>query len=337
MGDNDDPAIPVHLQSELNAYKQAGGDKRERPSTDALQMPVTPTYADAQQAPERSLADEVVIMRKELAGEFSYVVSPKNRFLKRWDLATMFALFFTAFITPVEVGFTSEMTWWDALFYVNRLVDIVFISDLFLQFNLAYRDDDKGGQLIKSRTMIAKRYMKGWFIIDISSCVPFGVLLPVPRQMRLLRLLKLLKLARVAKASRLLARYETAISVSYATRDMMKFGFLLVVASHWMACLWGLTDTMVREDATDLDTVTWVTAVASGKEMDAASIHDRYVVALYFTIYTVRPPSTALCVLVASRGGGCSGPRRASEKRPTPPQPPAPPSPPPLRGGAWWV
>ena len=76
------------------------------------------------------------------------------------------------------------------------------------QFNLAYRDETKGGQMVKSRKLIARRYLKGWFTIDLISIVPFE-LLTVPPQMkmvRLIRLLRLLKLARVLKASRLLAR-----------------------------------------------------------------------------------------------------------------------------------
>ena len=245
--------------------------------------------------------EQVERMRARLAMNYSYVILPNHKYLQRWDLVTMLALIFTALVTPVEVGFTSKaLGITDALFIVNRSVDLVFICDLVLQFNLSYRDELKGGQLIKSRKAIARRYLRGWFSVDFVSVIPFE-LLPVPpsfKMMRLIRLLRLLKLARVLKASRMLARYETVIDLTYAQRDMVKFSIMIIVMAHWLACLWGLVDTMARGPR-DTDTMTWVTyalkswdheADAEGNfdtsySFDIASVHDRYVVSLYFVMY----------------------------------------------------
>ena len=245
--------------------------------------------------------EQVERMRARLAMNYSYVILPNHKYLQRWDLVTMLALIFTALVTPVEVGFTSKaLGITDALFIVNRSVDLVFICDLILQFNLSYRDELKGGQLIKSRKAIARRYLRGWFSVDFVSVIPFE-LLPVPpsfKMMRLIRLLRLLKLARVLKASRMLARYETVIDLTYAQRDMVKFSIMIIVMAHWLACLWGLVDTMARGPR-DTDTMTWVTyalkswdheADAEGNfdtsySFDIASVHDRYVVSLYFVMY----------------------------------------------------
>ena len=38
----------------------------------------------------------------------------------------------------------------------------------------------------------------------------------------------------------MLARYEARLSVSYATLSMAKLFGMMVVVSHWVACLWGL-------------------------------------------------------------------------------------------------
>ena len=78
--------------------------------------------------------------------------------------------------------------------------------------------------MIKNHKLIATRYLKTWFIMDLVSIIPFE-LLPLPptfRAMRLIRLLRLLKLARVLKASSVIARYETRMSMSYAQRDIIK-------------------------------------------------------------------------------------------------------------------
>ena len=44
-------------------------------------------------------------------------------------------LFFIATVTPFEVGFLSMKV--DPLFYINRVVDAVFIMDIVLNFFLA--------------------------------------------------------------------------------------------------------------------------------------------------------------------------------------------------------
>ena len=46
---------------------------------------------------------------------------------------TMICLLFVAVVTPVEVGFTTELEWWSPLFTINRVVDLVFLFDLLLQ------------------------------------------------------------------------------------------------------------------------------------------------------------------------------------------------------------
>ena len=56
---------------------------------------------------------------------------------RRWDYLTFAALIFTATVTPVEVGFLrgGEI---DLLFWINACVDTIFITDILVQFVLAY-------------------------------------------------------------------------------------------------------------------------------------------------------------------------------------------------------
>merc|ERR1712224_96879 len=113
-----------------------------------------------------------------------------------------------------------------------------------------YRDETRGFVMIKNHKLIATRYLKTWFIMDLVSIIPFE-LLPLPptfRAMRLIRLLRLLKLARVLKASSVIARYETRMSMSYAQRDIIKMSVYTIIVSHWMACIMGITDSLLRPD-----------------------------------------------------------------------------------------
>ena len=46
------------------------------------------------------------------------------------------------------------------------------------QFFLAYREDSKegGGRLVKDLSKIRKHYLRGWFSLDVASCLPFDVI-----------------------------------------------------------------------------------------------------------------------------------------------------------------
>ena len=48
--------------------------------------------------------------------------------MMRWDLVTALALIWTAIATPVEVAFLApSLTALDALFLINRLIDLIFV------------------------------------------------------------------------------------------------------------------------------------------------------------------------------------------------------------------
>ena len=67
------------------------------------------------------------------------IIDPRSSVLiGPWDMVTAFALIFTTFITPYEVALMAEAADM-ALYWTNRLVDLIFLTDLLLQFVLAYQ------------------------------------------------------------------------------------------------------------------------------------------------------------------------------------------------------
>ena len=93
-------------------------------------------------------------------------IHPHSRFAQRWDLITILAILYTATVTPFEVGFLPDGIW--ALFGINRAVDLVFAIDIGINFFMAYRErPDRGGQWIFDNHKIIRRYLRGWFAIDV--------------------------------------------------------------------------------------------------------------------------------------------------------------------------
>jgi hypothetical protein len=181
------------------------------------------------------------------------LIDPRtNHCIAYWDLVTSFALLFTALVTPVEVSFLQppplDQRWADPLFLTNRLVDVVFITDMLFQFRIAYPTEGLDGtRWIIDGFQVARHYgCSGWFALDLFSVSTslFDVLgnedtedLKALRAVRCLRLIKLVKLAR---GSRIFKRWEMRLNINYAHLTLGNLIVGILVACHWFACIWGL-------------------------------------------------------------------------------------------------
>ena len=136
------------------------------------------------------------------------LIIPDTLWMRRWDITTMLALVFTAIVTPYEVALLSP-TPKTLLFWINRLIDLIFMVDIVVNFHLAYFTVDKelGYHLVKKLPTIRRRYLRGWFWIDLSSILPFDVLKFVMNAdalegLKIVRLIRLLRLLKVCHPSR---------------------------------------------------------------------------------------------------------------------------------------
>jgi potassium voltage-gated channel Eag-related subfamily H protein 7 len=180
------------------------------------------------------------------------LIDAKSKFMANWDVVMMILLIFTAWVTPFEVSFLD--TRMNALFVINRFVDLAFVADMAVNFRLIF--EDKEGTIILSKNLIARRYLRGWFTIDLLSILPFDIVgltvnsteVSQMKSMRLVRLLRLLKLLRVLRSSRIVSRWESQLGLSYASLACLKYAILLGTALHWIACLLFLMPSVVNDD-----------------------------------------------------------------------------------------
>ena len=76
-------------------------------------------------------------------------------------------------MVPVEVAVDlsfEEITWYKML---NLAIDTIFILDILVNFNTSY---SKELDTIYDRKLIARKYMKTRFTVDILSAVPLDLL-----------------------------------------------------------------------------------------------------------------------------------------------------------------
>jgi CRP-like cAMP-binding protein len=98
---------------------------------------------------------------------------------------------------------------------------------------------------ILSRREIARRYIRGWFLIDIAATLPIDLLLPssssssssssAPRLVKLLRFLKLLRVLRLSRAAREIFIW---VNVNAALIRLLQLFLMLALWWHYIACFY---------------------------------------------------------------------------------------------------
>jgi len=191
------------------------------------------------------------------ADDFSYrhlrfIVPPTAPWRSKWDMAIVVALFYTATVTVFEVAFLTVSI--NAIFIINRFIDVLFISDLILTFMTPFIDENTLLWVVDHK-LIAVRYVTKppfWFFIDGLTCIPFDAIAYAIQQsdpssdsgnlhaLRILRLLRLVRVARILRGLQIVKKYEVETGIKNSTRTLVFFAFLMVLLSHWVSCFFVL-------------------------------------------------------------------------------------------------
>jgi potassium voltage-gated channel Eag-related subfamily H protein 7 len=218
----------------------------------------------------------------------TFILNPDSFALKTWDGVIIILLFYTALVTPFEVALLE--TKFDGLWVVNRLVDLLFVVDMFKNFVTALKDD--GGMWIVSNMMIAKSYLRAWFLIDLLSIIPvdsIGLIIGSDtskfKALRIIRLLRLMKLLRIIRAARILKRWEARMDISYGTLSLIKFGLITFIVGHWLACLFRMIPDFEGQENN------WITVYYGVDSMEKlnneVNFMDQYITAFYWSWATI--------------------------------------------------
>jgi len=230
----------------------------------------------------------------------SLTFSPDGVFRSLWDFVAVVLLVYLAIAVPLELGFDTGLGGSDFGRHADDFVLVFFLADIAVQFNTAYIIESTDTVVCRHR-LIARRYLKGWFLVDVFSSFPYALLfrdsgssVQAPRILRLVRIARLLKLA---KADALLAVVEEHLPASYTRPTMLLIKLLFgmfVVLGHWLACVWHgvgvATGQTMPDDAlqmchggSELQSCRWLDLHFPGEGV-RAPFWDRYVASLYFTL-----------------------------------------------------
>lgn len=81
----------------------------------------------------------------------------------------LFFIVYLMTVFPVLIAFQIDNLFFQ---FMDHIIDVIFIFDLFLNFNIAFKN--KLGDWETDRIEIAKHYLKSYFIFDFVTSIPLG-------------------------------------------------------------------------------------------------------------------------------------------------------------------
>jgi CRP-like cAMP-binding protein len=189
---------------------------------------------------------------------FSPSASHSLASLHKWDLLILFLVLWNVLLLPTNLAFNIERgIWWT---FLNAAIDCVFLVDIGIHFFTPFVDSRDGMRYVTTRGDIAQHYLRGWFVIDALSSIPFELvyffiqvgqvrqrgavdddgngLVNTLKIVRLLKTIRILRLARVAKklSGRGLGEFVNSWRLGRLILVFMLF-------SHFLGCMFFFVST----------------------------------------------------------------------------------------------
>ncbi len=163
------------------------------------------------------------------------IIDPDGKFKKIWDMTILIVTIYSAITIPLTIVFSVFGTFYDSVSI--WIVTLVYAADVVINF---YTAIPGRGRLIYDRRIIAEKYLKSWFVIDVLAAFPVplaGVLFPSAGMLKLFRVLRLNRLLKLMRISRSLKRLSGP-RTNPAIFRLVLLVFWIMMAAHTIACGW---------------------------------------------------------------------------------------------------
>eukprot|EP00854_Cymbomonas_tetramitiformis_P008696 gene8696-10318_t len=169
-------------------------------------------------------------------------VLPNGAVRARWDVLVALLVMYSVTVIPYRIGFNQYAT--GGMFILEAFMDILFGFDIILNFRTAHYAED--GSLVTSSWPLARRYLRGWFLLDLVATVPFDLLAQLAgqdpsaiRSIKLVRILRLARLLKLVQFSKWIDYLENELELfNPAVIKISKLLFQVTLIAHLMSCGW---------------------------------------------------------------------------------------------------
>ena len=221
-------------------------------------------------------------------------LDPDSGRKQAWDVLCLLLLLYCSFSVPYGIAFDDaadqEQQAVSVYYVFETMMDVIFMTDILLNFITGW---DNQGFVVRDFAMIAKQYMRTWFLADFAGSFPFDKVITAfvdadqqslssTTLLRGLRLVRMLKLIRAIKFMNKLEKLKQneGFEAFGAAISLGSSVFFLFYTAHLLGCFYTMLASY--EDADE----NWLYNYRP--ELVGADETTRYVVALYWAIITIR-------------------------------------------------
>lgn len=220
-----------------------------------------------------------------------YLFRPDESRKVIWDIWIASLIMFSIIDIPLRIGFQIPSDSGAEIF--DYILDGFFFVDILANFNtIIIENNDK---MIINRNIIAFRYLKFWFWLDLISTMPFdnivesvlnqnaGNALTAVRLIRIVRLVRLLKLVRVFRL-RNISEHMEKLQIHPAILNVLKLLFQVFLIAHIVSCFWYFLTTgdVVGFNTTTGEVQKINTWITDHPLIDNGDLGTKYVASLYW-------------------------------------------------------
>lgn len=284
----DQVLITLHEEEERQAEEERSTSEDSSPVAAVLKNKALRRLAHPRMNEQEEEEEEHLVTFAEVWARMRMpIIHPENKRLVTWNLVGLFLYVYLAFAIPVFAAFEGSTVIMSnyAFFFFSCVVDLYFICDICAQFMTAYVD--RTGSLVTEPGLVARNYVRGWFLPDLVSSIPWDLIILVCSSGNVLILARTLRIARMARLTRLLraTQLQEKIDLFIETRPSCTFTLsvlrvltVLFVVTHWCACTWYSVGTFWEDEQS-----TWISKYVPAN----AGLLTRYMYSFYFTLTTM--------------------------------------------------
>ncbi|KAL5545186.1 hypothetical protein UlMin_008970, partial [Ulmus minor] len=192
---------------------------------------------------------------------------------------------YSSFFTPLEFGFFRGLR--EDLFLLDIAGQFAFLLDIFVHFFVAYRDFHSHC-MVYNRKLIAIRYLKSRFTIDLLGCLPWDAIYKASGRKEPVRYLLWIRLSRACRVTEFFEKLEKDIRINYLFTRITKLFVVELYCTHTAACIFYYLATTVPPAK---EGYTWIGSLKMGdysySHFRDIDLWKRYITSLYFAIVTM--------------------------------------------------
>lgn len=170
-----------------------------------------------------------------------HALDPRGASRISWDCVIFICIMYNLIEIPLRLCFMIQSD--PVMDTVNLLVDLLFLGDVVLNFRTGFYVN---GMFNGDSKTICIRYLKGWFVLDLITSLPFYAFTDEEdlSNVQLAKTLKILKYQRVIKVFKLFQLFKllktwSALN-SLAIVNFIKVSATVFFVAHFGSCLWTL-------------------------------------------------------------------------------------------------